>query len=163
MVYSHIVKTFDDGSFVKYTRGNFDDWCVMLRNSNYERICPKDIDYFSFLKKWAKHFGEEQIYNDFVTIYNHTNNTIDERVLSLITSLSKFYGNQATKFDKVFTIIYMGMVAEENKDNTHLGKRVKRLGMYKLLMQNKNAKVSSCCMCGKNWKEIDKMCCAYGF
>ena len=35
-----------------------------------------------------------------------------------------------------FTIIYAAMIAEENKANAILKKRIKRLGMYQVLIQN---------------------------
>ena len=36
----------------------------------------------------------------------------------------------------IFSILYMAMIAEERKAGTRLGKRIKRLGIHKLLIEN---------------------------
>jgi hypothetical protein len=35
-----------------------------------------------------------------------------------------------------FTVLYAGMISEENKTNAILKKRVKRLGIHQVLIQN---------------------------
>ena len=55
------------------------------------------------------------------------------------------------------------MIAEENKAFTKLGKRIKRLGVYTLLIEKKPLKYSTNFMRGKRWREIDKLCKERGF
>ena len=56
------------------------------------------------------------------------------------------------------TVIHMGMVAEANKEFTKLGKRIKRLGIHKLLVENESVSNAANFMRGLKWQEIDLMC-----
>ena len=73
------------------------------------------------------------------------------------------YGIHALKFAKVFSILYMGMVAEENKRFTRLGKRIKRLGMHMLLVERQDVDYAANFMRNMKWREIDVMCRERGF
>ena len=55
------------------------------------------------------------------------------------------------------------MVAEEKKAGTRLGKRIKRLGVYKLLVENLSVEESANFMRGMNWRQIDALCRERGF
>ena len=57
----------------------------------------------------------------------------------------------------------MGMLAEENKAFTRLGKRIKRLGMHKLLIENETVADAANFMRGMGWRQIDAMCKERGF
>jgi hypothetical protein len=57
----------------------------------------------------------------------------------------------------------MGMIAEENKENTILGKRIKRLGMYQTLIEGLPAEMSANFSRGMKWKQLDKECTKRGF
>ena len=57
----------------------------------------------------------------------------------------------------------MAMIAEERKCFTRLGKRIKRLGIYKLLIEGKSVGESANFMRGLKWYEIDAMCKERGF
>ena len=63
----------------------------------------------------------------------------------------------------IYSILYMGMIAEENKENTILGKRIKRLGMYQTLIENVPAEISANYSRGMKWHELDKECNKRGF
>ena len=67
------------------------------------------------------------------------------------------------KLDMLFTILYMGMIAEERKANTRLGKRIKRLGVHMLLLEGREVDDAANCMRGMNWREIDALCKARKF
>lgn len=71
-----------------------------------------------------------ELYADFISVYDKTSKSLDRSVLDHIETLSKDYGEYSNKFAIVFTIIYLGMVAEENKLGTKLGKRIKRFIKY---------------------------------
>ena len=73
------------------------------------------------------------------------------------------YGTQALEFSKIFSILYMGMLAEENKAHTRLGKRIKRLGMHKLLIENESVDTAANFMRKMKWYEIDSLCRSRGF
>ena len=65
--------------------------------------------------------------------------------------------------DVIFSILYMAMIAEERKKNTRLGKRIKRLGIHKLLIEKSNVLDAANFMRGMGWREIDSLCRARGF
>lgn len=158
------VKTFSDGSYLEYADGNFDSWCVYMVNpaKNFRRP-PKDVDYFDFLQKKAQQYGSQKVYGDFVLIYDLTQKTISPQVLSKIDEISASYGNDALDFSKIYTILYMGMLAEENKAFTKLGKRIKRLGVHLLLLEGQPVQYAANFMRGMNWRQIDSMCKQRGF
>ncbi len=159
------VKEFSDGSYLEYAEGNFDHWCVYMVNpaKNFRRP-PLDVDYFGFLKEQAQTYGAEKIYNDFVTFYGQTGKVVEQRVLDLIEHIAvNGYGDKWLDFTKIFTILYMGMLAEENKAFTRLGKRIKRLGMHKLLIENETVADAANFMRGMGWRQIDAMCKQRGF
>ena len=66
-------------------------------------------------------------------------------------------------YKSIFSILYLAMISEENKKNTKLGKRIKRLGIYSLLKENKSVEESATFMKKMKWREIDKMCIERGF
>src|SRR5690606_2491784 len=97
---------------------------------------PLDVQYFTDLQNYAKKHSGASLYNDFVDIYNRTNKAIESATLDHIEALSQKYGTDALELEIIFTIIYAGMVAEENKAFTMLGKKIKRLGVHQVLMEN---------------------------
>ena len=158
-----IIKKFDNDFFLEYDRGKFDDWCVYLTNSAGQRYAPRDIDYFNQIKHFAKKYGKLKIYNDYVKIYNLTKKTVEEANLSAITEIASSYGEDATEIDIIFSILYMAMIAEERKENTRLGKRIKRLGIHMLLIEDYSTEYSANFTRGKKWLEIDELCRERGF
>jgi hypothetical protein len=55
------------------------------------------------------------------------------------------------------------MVAEENKEKAILRKRVKRLGVHQLLIEERPAKFATSFSRGKKWKRIVIECEVRGF
>ncbi len=157
-----LIKTFEDGSFLEYDRGNFDDWCVYYTNATGLRRPPHDIDYFSELKDLANEYGVDKIYNDYVQIYNATGKEIDENVLDMIDDIASSYA-EGLSVNVMFTILYMAMIAEERKANTRLGKRIKRLGIHTLLIDGLSIRDAANFMRGMGWREISKLCEERGF
>lgn len=159
-----IIKTFNDGSYLEYANGNFDQWCVYMVNpAKHFRQPPRDVHYFGFLQEQAKTFGNQKLYTDFVSIYDLTGKDIDQSVLERIDEIATTYGTSALEFSKIYTILYMGMLAEEKKAGTRLGKRIKRLGVYKLLIEKLTVDESANFMRGMNWRAIDTLCKERGF
>ena len=107
-----IIKTFHYGSIIERDRGAFDAWCVYLTRPGITRYAPKDIQYFTMLRELSETWGAQNIYNDYVTVYNMTNGNLDTNALNNITEVTQKYGNDALELDILFSIIYAGMVAE---------------------------------------------------
>lgn len=158
-----LIKSFSDGSFLEYDRGSFDDWCVYLTNCNGVRKPPRDVDYFSQLKQFADKYGINQIYSDYVRVYDLTGKQVEETSLTAISGIAASYGNDALEMDVIFSILYMAMIAEEQKRFTRLGKRIKRLGIYKLLFENCSVSEAANFMRGMGWQKIAKLCEERGF
>lgn len=157
------IKDFLDGSYLEYDRGSFDDWCVYLTKPNGSRKPPRDVDYFQKLKDYATRYGVETIYNDYVKVYDLTGKKLEPIALQEISNIASSYEDDALELDIIFSILYMAMIAEENKANTRLGKRIKRLGIYKLLIENCSVQSSANFMRGMGWRDIDTLCKERGF
>lgn len=158
-----VVKEFSDGSSLEYDRGKFDDWCVYERTPEGVRSAPRDTDYFRALDEFAAEIGSETVYSDFVRLYEVTAGEIADSTLVLIDEISKGYGSSGSEAAKTYATLYMGMVAEEQKSYTKLGKRVKRLGVHKLLIEGEPVEVAAHFMRGKKWQEIAALCEERGF
>ena len=157
------IKTFSDGSFLEYDRGKFDDWCVYLTKSNGLRRPPRDTDYFAQLLQLSQKYGVEKIYSDYVKVYELTGKQILDSSLSSISAISVTYQEDALCVDIIFSILYMAMIAEELKQNTRLGKRIKRLGIYMLLLEQKSVYEAANFMRGMGWRDIAALCDERGF
>ncbi|MBN1365892.1 MAG: hypothetical protein JW976_13875 [Syntrophaceae bacterium] len=158
-----LIKKFSDGSTLEYDWGIFDDWCVYLTKAGAMRYAPKDVEYFTRLHQLSSSHSAKKIYEDFVEVYNRTTKKIDNAVLALITDISRKYGSDELEVDVLLSIIYAGMVAEENKENAILGKRIKRLGMHQVLIQNITPATAAHFSKGKKWRVLDVECKNRGF
>ncbi len=153
-----IVKKFKDGSEIGFGKGRFDDFCVYLDNKP-----PLDVHYFTRLYELKEIYGGSNIYNDFIYIYELVTKNLESAVLENIAHISKKYKDDIIRVDKIFTILYMAMIAEENKVNTKLGKKIKRLGVHQILIENITPNVSANFSKGMKWREIEKECIKRGF
>lgn len=158
-----VIKRFQDGSFLEYDRGSFDDWCVYLTASGGERKPPKDEDYFQQLKRFADKYGAERVYSDYVRVYSLTGKEAEASALDAITGIAAAYGGDALEMDIILSILYMAMISEERKAFTRLGKRIKRLGIHKLLLENYSAADAASFMRGMGWRDIAELCRERGF
>lgn len=152
------IKDFSDGSFLEYDNGQFDEWCVYMNQPNGIRHPPLDRDYFAQLQSFANKYGVNKIYEDYVSVYNLVGKAVDNNDLNEITNIASTYGNDALEIDKIFSILYMAMIAEERKAFTKLGKRIKRLGVHKLLIEGETAQQAANFMRGMGWRDIDVLC-----
>jgi len=157
-----VIKKFEDGSILEYNEGKFDKWCVYLITSDNNKTAPRDDEYFIDFYNLSLKYGNQKIYNDFINIYDKTTSSIDGEVLSLITKISSKYPDNLF-IERLFTIVYAGMVAEENKQNAILKKRIKRLGMHQVIMEQISPIIAANFSRGKKWSELDKECKSRGF
>ena len=158
-----LIKEFENGTFLEYDRGGFDDWCVYFTDTNGTRKPPRDVDYFKQLTELAEKYSVEKVYTDYVQVYNLTGKEIEQPALAEISRISASYGRDALDVDVIFSILYMAMIAEERKKYTRLGKRIKRLGIYKLLIEKRSVYEAANFMRGMGWRDIDALCRERGF
>ncbi len=161
-----VIKRFSDNSQLEYDQGKFDYWCVYLRSAppqDYQRIAPRDADYFRDLQQLAEVHGADKIYQDFVRLYNATSAELEQRIIDGISILTRPYEQDALQMDKLFTILYAGMVAEENKQYAKLKKRIKRLGMHQVLVEKLAPAYAANFSRNKPWRDLAKVCEQRGF
>jgi hypothetical protein len=122
-----------DGTIVEFGKGKFDEWCVYIKKPE-ERYAPKDDQIFRIMQNIGDELGRENVYSDFVEIYRPTDKNINPEIIRLISELVNKYRTAIRDLKIGYSVLYGGMVAEENKENAVLGKRIKRLGMHQLLI-----------------------------
>lgn len=160
---SRLIKKLKNNRQVVFDTGRFDDWCVYVVESNGFRTAYFDETYFSDLYRIAQKYSDQKVYNDFIKIYERTTKIIDPEIVALIDALTETYHPEdKTNIEQWFTVIYAGMIAEENKDKAILKKRIKRLGMYQVLVQNMPAKDAAKFSIGKKWRDLDALMKSYG-
>ncbi len=158
-----LIKNIGNRNLIEFDKGSFDEWCVYLTRVGQARYAPLDIEYFSRLKTLGNLYGHAKIYNDFIRFYSPANKNIEPAILQLITQISNDYETDGEEVDVWFSIIYAGMVAEENKVNAILKKRIKRLGMHQVLIEATDADYAANFSKGKKWKELDEIMRKKGF
>lgn len=157
------IKTFSNGIGVKFDKGRIDAWRVCLIDSKGVKFVPKDSFYFSKLKELADDYGVDRVYDDFVEIYDVTGKDVSKKVLSAIDDTAEGYGKDSLKANVAFTLLYLTMIAEENRENTKLGRRIKRLGAYELLKKERPLDDAMSFMKHMTWREIADLCEERGF
>ncbi|MDX1903491.1 MAG: hypothetical protein SFU27_04975 [Thermonemataceae bacterium] len=161
---SRLIKNLANNRKVVFDTGKFDDWCVYVVESNNTKKAPFDTEYFSDLKQLSSKYPKDKIYDDFVLIYDKTNTVIDNTVLALIDKIVATYNeDDQTIIEQWFSVIYAGMIAEENKQNAILKKRIKRLGMHQTLKLDYSPQVAANFSKGKGWRDLDAIMRPLGF
>lgn len=157
------VMTMTNGSKISFGRGRFDSWCIYV-----ERIDKPDEKFFFPLDSWyftemaRINVKESNVYEDFVKIYDKTTKEVDKKVLKTIVQLASKY-TETDLVELIYGILYAGMIAEENKYKTKLGKRIKRLGVYQTLVDRIDPNESANFSRGMKWQDIDEECLRRGF
>ncbi len=88
---------------------------------------------------------------------------IDVNILNSITTIAGAYRNDAVEMDIWLTVIYGGMVAEEKKAKMILKKRIKRLGIHQVIIENMQPHIAANFSRGKKWRELDALVRERGF
>tara|TARA_R110001583_G_scaffold114863_1_gene265273 strand:- start:3195 stop:3683 length:489 start_codon:yes stop_codon:yes gene_type:complete len=159
-----LIKNLANNRKVIFDSGSFDEYCVYVVEQNGNRKAPFDVTYFTDLKAIATHYQANKVYNDFVRINHLTSKVIDPIAITLIDSIVNTYQPQHIVIvEQWFTVLYAGMIAEENKKYTRLGKRVKRLGMHQVLIDNVTPNIAANFSKGKTWRELDAIMQSKGF
>lgn len=158
-----MIRKFANGAGVEFSQGRIDGWRVSIINPDGTKWAPKDADYFSWLAELGGTYGEDRVYGDFVQVYDQTGSTVSDQVLDAIEDIAAGYGTDSVKADVTFTVLYLTMISEENRANTKLGRRIKRLGAYEVLINQRPLDDAMNFMKGMGWKKIDRLCGERGF
>ena len=160
---SRLIKRFFDDSLLEFDQGNFDEWCIFLTRPGRPRFAPRDWQYFTRLQELAATYGNQKVYADFVAIFDATDRTLNAELLAKISRVSSDYTQDDLRADIVFTLLYAGMLAEENKAFAPLGKRIKHLGVYQVMMEGMRPREAATFSVGRSWQELAKLCESRGF
>ena len=147
---------FGPGKSLGFCSGTFDEWCIYVEHPTYPRY-PTDEWYFTLVKGWADILGAQTVYEQFVWVYNQTTKEFSPGVANAIVEMSQEYPDPE-EFAIVMNILYLGMIAEENKKFTRIGKGIKRLGMHELLIYDDDPKVAAHSTRGVDWRVIADRC-----
>lgn len=164
------IATFEEGDqkvILGFGTGNFDDWCIYVVSDDKKwMLFPTDEWYFNIVKSWTDTWPAKDIYADFVKIYDATSADISPNTVSNVIEMIKGLSwNYRDEFEAqvIFTILYMGMIAEENKVGALLKKRIKRLGVYQILIEDLSAKEAAHYSRGRSTLELAPYCLERGF
>ena len=143
------------GFVIYYNTGNFDDFCVHVLRPKIKKVWkPKDSDYFKWLRKVGKRYGNEEVYKDFLKLYKPiTRSTTMEDIEHIVRELSIKYNNS----QEWWVILALTIKAEEHKENAILGKQIKHLAVFNLLKENLRIREIVTYMKGKPWYELRDM------
>lgn len=155
--------TFPNGSSLEFDRGRFDEWCVYEVSPNGQRVAPCDVDYFHELLDISAVYGAHRVYDDFVLVFDASGSEVTNESVGVVVDVAARYGNDGEAMKRLLLILHMGMVAENVKKNTRLGKRIKRLGVHDLLLESGQVAHAAHFMRGMGWREIDELCRTRGF
>jgi hypothetical protein len=155
---------FSDNSSYEFTFGNFDPWCVEYYKGGKAQKRITDTTSFKALLRYGKHVGYENVYKDFVEVYDmvYVGTDLNE-VTRRIELISEKYGVYQLKMNKLLHFLFMCIVAEEMKEKTKLGKRIKRLGVHRVLIEGIDPEIAAK-ETNRVWpKKISYMCEMRGF
>ena len=142
---------------IVFDRGKFDNWCVYIVEGG-KKNAPKDLYYLTDLKELSKKYSSGKLYKDILSVYNNTYIHVDEKVIQLIDNIAEtFFFKDQFIIRKSLIVVYAGMIAENNKEKTRLGKRIKLLAIHQLLNQNFTPEQAADFSRGKSWKELDEI------
>ena len=151
--------------FIMFGTGKFDDFCAWFGRfdpslNDRTIMCskPLDVHYFDIVRFLGSQYGNWKVYHDILHFYEHTGKTVDEKVINEIMNMSLSYGVNIDFAYNAFMQIYYGMIAEENKENTRLGKSIKMNGLYRVLIDQVSVDIAASECCGKPYTEIQSEC-----
>lgn len=161
---ARLVKQLRRNRKVVFDTGRFDEWCVYVVESTGWKKAPHDVTYFHELYILSKKYPRDKVYNDFVKIYHGTSKELNPQTLTLIDELVETYREVDKDIvEQWFTVLYAGMIAEENKKDVILKKRIKKLGMHQVFKLGMPAAVAAKFSIGRKWRELDAIMRELGF
>ena len=156
------VRQCADGSTIEFDFGTFDSWCVYVTRPGRERQAPRDAQYFADLKQL--HGQHPRILDDFIEVFTRTTKEIDAALLARISEIASQYPPDVRPdVEVLLTTLYAAMIAEENRVNAPLGRRIKRLGVHQVLVEGMRVEDAARFSRGKPWRVLEELCVARGF
>ena len=167
-----IVKSFPGGTSIGFTEDRDGRWCVQERVFLWTRR-PTSGSCLVRLSELAQRYGRDKVMADFVTVYGAVGAKPargdllpNDAVLELITRLSSAYTaapGDSVRADRLFTTLYLIMIARENRAGDALGKRAERLGAHLVLEEGRTPEEAAAFSAGKTPQDLSALCQSYGF
>lgn len=151
--------------------GKFDEWCIYIHGNSGCPKVPTDLWALEILLQWSNKRPAGAIYNDFCRIYelvtDKSTYEFTKPVIAMIEAIAFNYPDYIQAC-VLWTYFYMGMIAEENKkgpggEKLPLRRRIKRLGVYMVLMEDKTPEFAANYSRGLGADYLDKVCYYRGF
>ena len=156
------INQFRNGGTIEFDPDSDGSPGLLITRPDGQQIVPNNLQCLSRLKKLGKIHGANCIYDDYVVIYNRSGIDIDPDVFQIISLLGNHYGADALELEVWFNMLYTSMVAEEKK-NGGAGKRMKRLWMHHVLIDDLEPAVAINFSKGILWHNLDRLMKAKGF
>ena len=154
---------FEDGEETFFNEGKIDEWKVSLRKG-WRYWSPRDVDYFNELYSLGERYGFEFTYAVFLyvcySVYPCKWNGIDRIRFERVCKIADAHFEEDTL--KLWMTLYLTMLAEENKKNTKLGKTIKNLAVYKILLLGEDIETVAGEMYGKRHYMLQEEMDMYG-
>jgi len=139
---------------IYFDKGKIDKYCVYINGRGMWRHAPTDIEYFTWILELSDKYGVDKVWSDFNKIYEITGDFINYTLAEeVIYQIDKTYDEDTLLWWIVF---YMTMVAECKKERAILKKRIKRLGVYNVLIDKWDVSYVAQYMRHKHWKYLAK-------
>ena len=154
----NLIKNIRNNRKVVFDKGKFDDWGIYIVEADGTKNAALEIDYFTDLKELNKLYENNKVYKDFLKVYFPTDETISSAILTLIDDIVLTYQPEHQPIiEQWFTVIYAETIANENKKNTLLKKRVKHLGVHQDSIQDFTPADDAHFNFGKKWRELNDL------
>jgi hypothetical protein len=146
------LRVFDDGSYVAADTGRIDDWRISIFDANGNLIrTPTDAYCFDYFISIG---NNPEVLNAILALAAQVGK--DERIVATVL-LPTFKGTLEEQ--RIFAAYTAMLVAEENRliggrTPTKLGKKVKVVGAYQVLIEGMPSNEAARWSRGKRWQEI---------
>ena len=167
-----VVKSFPGGTSIGFTEDRNERWCVQERGFLWTRR-PTDAGCLTRLLELAQRYGRDKVMADFVTVYDAVGAKPARgdllpsgAALDLITRLSAAYDaapGDGVRVDRLFTTLYLIMIARENRAKDTLGRRLTRLEAHLVLVEEHTPEEAASFPAGKTAQELSALCASRGF
>lgn len=171
--------TSDGTLCIFFAQGKIDNWCAYVaerdRDYKWHLYAPKDEFYFERVLYIARELEKtypnrkesafERVYHEVLHIAEimfYDPKHVSDVICNEIDRIVEKYAAENEAYRGILSLalyeLYYGMIAEENKDDTTLGRKIKMIGLHDLLIKRKGVKVSCDCNKEQNRNIIQHEC-----
>lgn len=159
-----LIEGFSDRTCLYFTEGEFNAWYVSGTEPDTGDGFWCDQECFPAMQQLCNAVGLKKFYEDYVAIYQLAYKTIREADLQFLKQLSETYPESLRLLaHKVFVVNYAMFVAEENKEGSVLGKRLRRHATELMLLHGMSAEEAIIYNRGRSARDIAQECADNGY